>query len=195
MKLRSYPTLRVLIIDNYDSFTFNLVELLRPHSLQCRICYNDEVEPGLIQWADKILISPGPGKPEESGRLMETITIHHKTTPMLGICMGHQAIGEVFGSTLHQLEKPCHGKVVEVQVVADDSIIKDLPSVFQVGLYHSWTLKTETLAPCLQIIAQYQDRPMIIRHQQYPLFGIQFHPESYATKVGAQLISNWLSLN
>ncbi len=169
--------------------------MLRLHPLDYRICFNDQIEDKHMRWADKVLISPGPGLPEESGQLMDIIRVHHKNTPMLGICLGHQAIAQVFGSPLHQMEKPKHGKTVNVKVVYEDPIVKDLPPAFQVGLYHSWTLQTDTLAPSLKMIARYRDHPMIIRHREYPLYGIQFHPESYATQPGNQLIGNWLYLN
>jgi len=187
---------KVLLIDNYDSFTYNLAQLLDESNL-CKfdIIKNDIVKIDEISEFDKILISPGPGLPENAGKLLEIIENYHKKKSILGICLGMQGIAEFFGAELYNLEKVYHGIKANAHIVDKNEIIfKDLPDRIEVGLYHSWAVYKNLKDTELKITAISQRNIIMgISHKKYDVKGIQFHPESIMTKYGKNIIENWLS--
>ncbi len=187
---------KVLLIDNYDSFTYNLAQLLDESKLcDFQIIKNDTVKIQEISEFDKILISPGPGLPENAGELLNVIDAYHKTKPILGICLGMQGIAEYFGAELYNLEKVYHGIKTNVNIIdKNESIFKTLPDRIEVGLYHSWAVYGGLEETDLKITAISQrDIIMGISHKKCDVKGIQFHPESIMTKFGKNIIENWLS--
>ncbi|MCF6365944.1 MAG: aminodeoxychorismate/anthranilate synthase component II [Bacteroidales bacterium] len=187
---------KVLLIDNYDSFTYNLAQLL-DESTMCnfQIIKNDIVKIGEISEFDKILISPGPGLPENAGKLPEIIAKYHKTKSILGICLGMQGIAEFFGAELYNLEKVYHGIKANAHIIDSDEVIfTGLPERIEVGLYHSWAVYKDLKDTDLKITAISQRNIIMgISHKEYDIKGIQFHPESIMTKYGQNIIENWLS--
>lgn len=188
--------MRILLIDNYDSFTYNLFHLVHSFSgTQVEICRNDDLSQDLLGAFDRIIISPGPGLPHEAGQLLEVITQCAATKPILGICLGHQAIAEAFGSKLYQAETVFHGVDSALKIVDFDEILfAGIPQHSKVGKYHSWLVDRDDLSPELKITAvDEQNRIMAIAHHTYNVKGLQFHPESYMTTFGKRMIENWLN--
>jgi len=187
--------MRLLILDNYDSFTWNLVELVR----QCqftdfRIARNDEISLTEINGFDSILISPGPGMPAESGITKSLIQEFAGSKKILGVCLGHQAIAEVFGGKLYQLETVCHGTQSQINFTGEtDKLFEDLDSGFAAGLYHSWAVAADSLPDSLVITAKSSAGVVMgLRHKAFDVKGIQFHPESIMTADGKKILNNWL---
>lgn len=181
------------MVDNYDSFTYNIVELFRFLQLpEFKVVLNDQLDWYLVDQYQKILISPGPGIPQEAGKLLELIRRCHQSKSILGICLGHQAIAEVFGGKLINLAGPRHGETVAIDIAADDRLFSGMPKQITGGLYHSWTVDGSSLPAELQVIASSGSRIMGLRHTVFDVAGLQFHPESYATPLGAEIIRNWL---
>ncbi len=188
--------MKILIIDNYDSFTYNLVQLLGRFNHQLIIKRNDEITEKEISEMkpDKILISPGPGKPEDSKITLTAISKFGKDTPILGVCLGHQAIGIVFGGKVVKAPVLMHGKISTINH-DNKTIFKDIPQKFEATRYHSLIVEKESLPSSLEISAQTSDGIIMgLRHKEFPVEGIQFHPESILTNEGYNLIKNWLSL-
>jgi anthranilate synthase component 2 len=186
--------MRIVMIDNYDSFTYNLVHLVKELGADIRVLRNDRFAPEELEAFDKIMLSPGPGIPSEAGLLPEVIRRYAATKPMLGICLGEQALGEAFGGTLVNLEEVFHGVQTPCRVVADDYLFEGLPAEFPVGRYHSWVVDAATLPGCLECTAvSPEGQVMALRHRSLDLHGLQFHPESVLTPDGARIISNWLN--
>ena len=187
--------MKILVIDNYDSFTFNLVHLLNECGYEPTVWRNDKFELGDIESFDKILLSPGPGIPSEAGLLLDVIKTYSPTKSILGVCLGVQAIAEVFGGSLYNLSYPVHGRATAMQVLDEDEILFDeLPRTFNVGRYHSWAVSREGLPEDLIITAKDTEGViMVLRHRKYDVRGVQFHPESVLTENGKQMISNWLN--
>jgi anthranilate synthase component 2 len=187
--------MKVLLIDNYDSFTFNLAQLLSQSGL-CTfdIRLNDQITADLPSQYDKILISPGPGLPRESGSICTVIHEFASTKSILGICLGHQAIAEVFGARLTKMDVPMHGQTVETIITPEcDPIFNHLPRSITAALYHSWIVARETVPPELRVTARTpQGHIMGLSHRVFDVKGLQFHPESIATDFGAMIIKNWL---
>lgn len=187
--------MRVLIFDNYDSFTYNLVHLVE-YILQTPVTVkrNDEMKIEDATAFDRIILSPGPGIPSEAGLLLDMIRTHAGSIPMLGVCLGHQAIGEVFGGTLHNLTQVYHGLSRPLQITEPAHFLfRDMPAVPMVGRYHSWVVDRATLPDCLRVIAEDdQGFIMAMQHQSLPVTGVQFHPESVLTPQGETLMRNWL---
>jgi len=187
--------MKILVIDNYDSFTYNLVHAIKKISgLPVDVFRNDEVALMEIEKYDKIVLSPGPGIPEEAGLLLEIIKKYASKKSILGVCLGHQAIGEAFGGTLHNMNRVLHGIATPVKLTENKSVLfKDLPDVFDVGRYHSWIVKEEGLPDCFEVTS-YDDegRIMSMRHKENDVEGVQFHPESVLTPQGEKMIENWL---
>lgn len=187
----------VLLIDNYDSFTYNLAQLL-DESNMCKfdIIKNDAVKIDEISEYDKILISPGAGLPKDAGLLMNIIVEYYKTKPILGICLGMQAIAEFFGAELYNLEKVYHGIKINTKIIDDNELIfKNIPNSIEVGLYHSWAVYKDVEKANLKITACSDDGVIMgISHKKHNIKGIQFHPESYMTEFGGRIIENWLYL-
>lgn len=187
-------SIKVLIVDNYDSFTYNLAHYLEALGADITVLYNDQIDLGSLSQFDKIVLSPGPGLPKESNQLMGVIKEVYKQKPVLGICLGHQAIAEFFGGTLKNLDKVQHGVSSKIEVVQDDAIFKDIPVSFQVGRYHSWAV-TSPLPKTLTLLAISSDQCiMAFKHKSLNLYGIQFHPESILSDFGKAIIRNWLVL-
>lgn len=187
--------MKILVIDNYDSFVFNLVHYL--HALEVEevvVVKNDQFTLDYPKKFDKILLSPGPGLPEEAGLMMQVIQKYASTKSILGVCLGHQALGLHFGAQLENLSKPLHGMASEVKV-ENNGLFKAMPKTFKVGHYHSWVVKEETLSNTpLQITAKSENGlVMAMQHQTLPIFGVQFHPESILTEHGHAILQNWLN--
>ena len=187
--------MKVLLIDNYDSFTFIIHHyLMMSGSTEVVVIKNDENYHQLADESDAIVLSPGPGLPHESGLLMDVITTYHQTKPILGICLGHQALAQYFGAQLMQLEHVCHGVQEEIQVDENDVLYRGLPAKISVARYHSWMVDQDRIPDSLQITSKdSQGRIMSLRHSQLPIFGVQYHPESIMTPEGLQIIKNWVN--
>ncbi|WP_395044982.1 anthranilate synthase component II [Flavobacterium sp.] len=186
---------KVLVIDNYDSFTYNLVHYLEELNCEVVVFRNDEFEIEEIENFQTIILSPGAGIPSEAGLLNEVIKRYASTKKILGICLGQQAIGEVFGGTLLNLEKVHHGIATTISVLVNDEIMfKNLPQQFEVGRYHSWVINSINFPEDLEITSQLiTGEIMSIRHKLYNVKGLQFHPESILTPFGKEILSNWIN--
>lgn len=184
--------IKIVIIDNYDSFTFNLVHILEALDVTVTVIRNDQFQILDLEVYDKIMISPGPGIPSEAGLTKKVIQAYYKKKPILGICMGHQAIAECFGGELNNLSEVFHG--VETTIFTQkDYLFKDCPKVLKVGRYHSWAV-SKTLPKSLESIAEDKNKiNMALRHKNYDVRGLQFHPESILTPQGFQIIKNWVN--
>lgn len=187
--------MNILVIDNYDSFTFNLVHLLNETGHEATVWRNDKFELKDVNAFDKILLSPGPGIPSESGLLLDVIRNYSETKSILGICLGMQAIAEVFGGELYNLSRPVHGRATEITVLDDqEKLFLNCPTNFNVGRYHSWAVKNDHVPETLKVTATDKEGViMALRHQKLDVRGVQFHPESVLTEHGKAMISNWLS--
>ncbi len=186
----------LLVIDNYDSFTYNLVQALGQLGEQVRVFRNDELALEHIEELapEAILLSPGPSRPERAGIMLELIRRYQGRFPMLGVCLGHQAIGHVFGARVIRAQRVMHGKTS--QILHDGrTIFRGIPNPFQAGRYHSLILERESLPSCLELSAQTSDGEVMgIRHKEMLLEGVQFHPESILTPSGKRLLRNFLQL-
>lgn len=182
------------IIDNYDSFVYNLVRYVREcDNIQVVVLRNDAVDYKILDQCDALLLSPGPGIPDEAGALKQVIHTYSGKKPILGVCLGHQAIAEVFGGELEQCPEPVHGKSSLLLATGKDALFKDLPASFPVGRYHSWRVRN-VQNPLLNITGETEDGTiMSLCHSTYPIRGVQFHPESILTPHGRQLIQNWIN--
>lgn len=185
---------KILVIDNYDSFTYNLVHLLQELHEEYVVVRNDKFELEYVEQFDKILLSPGPGIPEEAGLLMDVIRNYAPTKSILGICLGQQAIAEVFGGKLFNLPKPLHGVATGISIVdKEEKLFQNFPETSKIGRYHSWAVEKESLPRCLKVTAEDENGViMALSHTQYDVRGLQFHPESVLTDNGKILIANWL---
>ena len=187
--------LRVVVIDNYDSFTYNLVHLVRHLGANVTVYRNDQFVLADLETFDKIILSPGPGIPAEAGLLLDVIRTYAGRKPILGVCLGHQAIGEVFGGSLTNLSDVFHGVATEGTQLQNDPIFAGLPCRITMGRYHSWVVDRDTLPACLEVTAESDEGyVMALRHRDYDIHGIQFHPESVLTPQGGTIVSNWLAL-
>lgn len=185
---------KILVIDNYDSFVYNLVHYLEELDCIVTVKRNDKFALVECEAYDKILLSPGPGIPEEAGLLKDVIATYASKKPILGVCLGQQAIGEVFGGTLNNLNQVYHGVATEVMITAPDTILfKDLNSKIEVGRYHSWVVAKEDFPSSLEITAvDTNGQIMALRHKEYDVRSVQFHPESVLTPDGKTMIKNWV---
>jgi len=186
--------MKILILDNYDSFTYNLVHIIRELKHNYDVYRNDKIALEDVKRYDKILLSPGPGIPDEAGIMKSVIREYASTKSILGICLGHQGIAEVFGSSLYNIPTVLHGVTSSATVTdSEESLFKGLPTSFQVCHYHSWAVKPESISKELKVTAT-NDEGMImgLRHSKYDVKGLQFHPESIMTPEGPTMISNWL---
>jgi anthranilate synthase, component II (EC 4.1.3.27) len=186
--------MKIAIIDNYDSFTYNLAHLVRSLGGTVSVLRNDRFWLDELAAFDKILLSPGPGIPSEAGLMPDVIRRYASDKPILGICLGEQAIGEAFGGTLVNLDSVFHGVQTPCSVVADDYLFAGLPAEFPVGRYHSWVVDADTMPSCLEATAlSPEGQVMALRHRSLDLRGLQFHPESILTPDGETIINNWLN--
>jgi anthranilate synthase component 2 len=187
---------KIVVIDNYDSFTYNLVHYLEDLNCIVTVYRNDEIEIEMLEHFDKILLSPGPGIPDEAGLLKQIIKTYSKTKSILGICLGHQAICEVFGGKIINLNQVYHGISTEIEILAsDEQLFSGLNSKINVGRYHSWIVSKNNLPEDIEITSIDNDNQiMSIRHKTYDVKGVQFHPESILTPNGKRILKNWIEL-
>lgn len=187
--------MKTVIIDNYDSFTYNLRHLVLELGAEADVLRNDKFQLPDLEKYDKIILSPGPGIPSEAGLLLDVISTYAGKKPMMGVCLGHQAIGEVFGASLTNLENVYHGVQTKVNIVPGaDYIFAGLPLDIEVGRYHSWVVDRDTMPDCLEITATSDEGlVMALRHREYDIHGIQFHPESVLTPQGKVIMANFLN--
>lgn len=187
--------MKTVIIDNYDSFTYNLSHLVKELGAEVCVVRNDRFNLDDIDAFDKIILSPGPGIPSEAGLLTEVIRRYAGRKPMLGVCLGHQAIGEAFGGTLENLSEVFHGVATPCHIIAEDPLFKGIAPDFEVGRYHSWVVSRENIPDCLEVTAVSDEgQVMALRHRTMEIHGIQFHPESVLTPEGRIIIQNFLAL-
>jgi anthranilate synthase/aminodeoxychorismate synthase-like glutamine amidotransferase len=187
--------MKIILIDNYDSFTFNLYHYLSSLKIKVDIFRNDEITDKKIikDRYDKIVISPGPGNPNQSGNCIKIVRSLYKKVPILGVCLGHQIIGQVFGSKIIQAKKLVHGKTSIIKSYKI-GILKNLPSKFQATRYHSLIIDKKTLSKELEITAQTEDGIIMgVKHKKYNIHGVQFHPESIKTLVGIKILKNFIN--
>ena len=187
--------MKIVIIDNYDSFTYNLSHLVKELGAEVDVLRNDQFDLADLEGYDKIILSPGPGIPSEAGLLLDVIRTYAGRKPMLGVCLGHQAIGEVFGGRLENLSDVFHGVATPCHLVADDPIFNGIEREFTVGRYHSWVVAADGLPDCLEVTATSPEgQIMALRHRDHNIHGIQFHPESVLTPKGKTMIKNFIGL-
>jgi anthranilate synthase component 2 len=186
--------MKVVIIDNYDSFTYNLSHLIKELGAEVTVLRNDQFKLEELEPFNKIVLSPGPGIPSEAGLLLDVIRTYAGKKPILGVCLGHQAIGEVFGGKLVNLSEVFHGVATPCHIVVDDPIFSGLDRSITIGRYHSWVVSKEAFPDCLEITAEIDGQVMALRHKTLNVRGIQFHPESVLTPDGKKMIQNWLFL-
>lgn len=186
---------KILVIDNYDSFVYNLVHYLE--SLDCEVVVkrNDQLSLDEVEAFDKILLSPGPGIPDEAGLLKPIIQKYGATKSIFGVCLGQQAIGEVYGGTLQNLKDVYHGVATQIKTTVTDALLfKGLKNTFEVGRYHSWVVAKENFPTSLEITAVDENgQIMALRHREYDVRGVQFHPESVLTPDGMKMLENWIN--
>ena len=186
--------MKVVIIDNYDSFTYNLSHLIKELGAEVTVLRTDQFKLEELEPFNKIVLSPGPGIPSEAGLLLDVIRTYAGKKPILGVCLGHQAIGEVFGGKLVNLSEVFHGVATPCHIVVDDPIFSGLDRSITIGRYHSWVVSKEAFPDCLEITAEIDGQVMALRHKALNVRGIQFHPESVLTPDGKKMIQNWLFL-
>ena len=185
---------RILIVDNYDSFTYNLYHLVRELGYRkVEVFRNDALDLDQMEAFQKIILSPGPGIPSEAGLLTQIIARYASKKSMLGVCLGHQAIAEVFGAKLLNMKEVYHGVATPVQVVRPHRLFEGLGTRFEAGRYHSWIVSNHNFPGELEVTASDDNGSiMALRHREYDVHGIQFHPESVLTPLGARIMHNWL---
>ena len=187
--------MKVLLIDNYDSFTFNLYHYISSLGVKVDVVRNDKITAKDIKKNkyNKVVISPGPGNPSQSGNCINILKILHKEIPFLGVCLGHQIIGQVFGSNIIQAKKLMHGKISSIKS-KKIGILKNLPKTFEATRYHSLIIDKKTLSDSLEITAETEDGLIMgVQHKEYNIHGVQFHPESIKTKLGIKILKNFIN--
>ena len=186
--------MKILVFDNYDSFTYNLVQYLeRVSNATVDVFRNDRISLAEVGKYDKILLSPGPGLPSEAGILRDVIREYSASKSILGVCLGQQAIGEVFAGQLVNLDKVYHGVATEMEIVKDDILFKGLPKKFKAGRYHSWVVDEKKFSEELEITVKDENGYVMgLRHKKLDVRGVQFHPESILTEHGLQMMKNWI---
>lgn len=187
--------MKILIFDNYDSFTYNLVHLVKELGYtDVNIFRNDKIALEDVAKYDKIILSPGPGIPSEAGLLLPLIKEYAGKKPILGVCLGHQAIGEAFGAQLKNLEDVYHGVATQINITQPDYIFDTLGSELEVGRYHSWIVDNNGLPDCIEITATDNNgQIMALKHKEFDVHGVQFHPESVLTPAGETIVKNFLN--
>ena len=186
--------MKIVIIDNYDSFTYNLAHLVRELGAEVTVYRNDKFEMAQLEAFDKIILSPGPGIPAEAGQLLDVIRTYAGKKPILGVCLGHQAIGEVFGGQLTNLSDVYHGVATPCKIIEADYLFLGLTSQIEIGRYHSWVVDTKDFPSCLEVTSvSNEGYIMSLRHREFDIRGIQYHPESILTPQGKDIMQNWLA--
>lgn len=184
---------KVLVIDNYDSFTYNLVHYLEDLDCDVTVKRNDQLTLEEVDAFEKIILSPGPGIPDEAGLLKPIIAKYAPTKSILGVCLGQQAIGEVFGGSLTNLSQVYHGVATKVELsVSDETLFSNLPKTFEVGRYHSWIVASPLPESLEATSFDENGQIMSLRHKEYDVRGVQYHPESVLTPHGKQILENWI---
>ena len=184
---------KILVIDNYDSFTYNLVHYLEELDCEVVVKRNDQLTLKEVDAFEKIVLSPGPGIPDEAGLLKEIIATYAPTKSIFGVCLGQQAIAEVFGGSLINLEEVYHGIATKIKITVEDSIFKGIPNEIEVGRYHSWVVNPD-LPDVLEVTSLDENgQIMSLRHKTYDVRAVQFHPESVLTPHGKKMLENWLN--
>ena len=186
--------MKILLLDNYDSFTYNLLHVVKElGAIDVEVFRNDQIALDEVERFDKIILSPGPGIPEEAGLLLPIIKRYAPTKSILGVCLGHQAIGEAFGARLENLKDVYHGVQTPVSIFHEHILFNGLGKEIPVGRYHSWVVSRNAFPDCLEITAESREgQIMALRHKTYKVHGIQFHPESVLTPQGKEIIKNFL---
>lgn len=185
--------MKIVIIDNYDSFTYNLSHLVKELGAEVTVYRNDQFEMDQLDEFDKIILSPGPGIPSEAGLLLDVIKAYAGKKSILGVCLGHQAIGESFGANLTNIGEVVHGVATPCHITADDYLFEGLPKDIEIGRYHSWVVDKKDFPSDLEITSVSDEGyVMSLRHKTFDIRGIQYHPESVLTKDGKTILSNWL---
>ena len=187
--------MKILLIDNYDSFTFNLYHYISSLKVKVDVVRNDKINPKEIikKNYDKIVISPGPGNPNQSGNCVNILKTLHQKLPFLGVCLGHQIIGQVFGSKIVQAKRLMHGKTSKIKS-KKTGILKNLPNTFQATRYHSLIIEKKSLSKDLEITAETDDGIIMgVQHKKFNIHGVQFHPESIKTKLGIKILRNFIN--
>jgi anthranilate synthase component II len=186
--------MKILVVDNYDSFVYNLVYILKELGGQVDVFRNDKITLEQVAEYDKILLSPGPGIPEEAGIMLDLIREYAPSKSIFGVCLGHQAIGEAFGAKLHNMGEVLHGITTTCHISdADELLFAGVPSQIEVCRYHSWTVLPETLPAELKVTAWDDKRNVMAEaHTRYDVRGVQFHPEAYLTQFGRKMVENWM---
>ena len=187
---------KIILIDNYDSFTFNLYHYLSSLKVNVDVIRNDQITSNEIlkRKYSKIVISPGPGNPNQSGNCLKIVKSLHKKIPILGVCLGHQIIGQVFGSKIIQARKLMHGKTSKI-ISKKSGILKNLPKIFEATRYHSLIIEKKSLSKELEITAETKDGLIMgVQHKKYNVHGVQFHPESIKTKIGIKILKNFIKI-
>jgi len=187
--------MKILVLDNYDSFTYNLVQYVQEiigHKID--VFRNDAISLDEVAAYDKIILSPGPGLPKDAGIMPALIKRYAPTKHIFGVCLGHQAIGEAFGGTLHNIAKVYHGVATPIKIVDGNSLVfRGLPATIEAGRYHSWVVEKHNLPDCLQVTAVDEEGViMAMRHEKYNVRGVQFHPESVMTPTGMAMLRNFI---
>ena len=187
--------MKIVIIDNYDSFTYNLSHLVKELGAEVTVYRNDQFELSQLEEFSKIILSPGPGIPSEAGLLLDVIKTYAGRKPILGVCLGHQAIGEAFGGQLENLSDVFHGVATPCHLVSDDALFSGISNDFTVGRYHSWVVSKNGFPDCLEVTAVSDEgQIMALHHKTFNVRGIQFHPESVLTPDGKKMLQNWMFL-
>ena len=187
---------KIILIDNYDSFTFNLYHYLSTFKVKVDVIRNDQITSNEIlkRRYNKIVISPGPGNPNQSGNCLKIVKSLYKKIPILGVCLGHQIIGQVFGSKIVQAKKLMHGKTSKI-ISKKIGILRNLPKSFEATRYHSLIIDKKTLSKHLEITAESKDGLVMgVQHKKYDVHGVQFHPESIKTKLGIKILKNFIRI-
>jgi anthranilate synthase component 2 len=187
--------MKILVFDNYDSFTYNLVHYIEQVTdAEIEVHRNDKISLEEIEKFDKILLSPGPGIPSEAGILLDVIKKYAPTKSILGVCLGTQAIAEAFGGSISNMDEVFHGVASEVEILKEDSLFKGIPEKINVGRYHSWEVNKKDFPEELELLStDKKGVVMALRHKEYDVKGVQFHPESVLTEHGLEMIRNWVN--
>ncbi len=186
--------MKLLILDNYDSFTYNIVHAIKELGIDPDVVRNDCITLDEVDKYDKIIISPGPGIPDEAGILPELLKMYADKKPILGVCLGHQAIGERFGARLKNLSEVYHGIQSTININVPDYLFDGMPRQVEVGRYHSWVIDKNSLPDTLEVLAKSRDGEiMAVRHKTLDVRGVQFHPESIMTPMGMNIFKNWIN--
>ena len=187
--------MKIVIIDNHDSFTYNLSRLVKELGAEVTVLRNDKFSLDEIEAYSKIILSPGPGIPSEAGLLLDVIRTYADKKPILGVCLGHQAIGEAFGGKLENLSDVFHGVATPCHLTSDDALFSGISKEFTIGRYHSWVVSKDGFPDCLEVTAESDEgQIMALKHKTLNVRGIQFHPESVLTPDGKKMLQNWLFL-